>query len=54
MSVLIDEVILVGGSIRIPKVQEIVEKFFNRKPNKGVILMKWWQLVQLYKVKYYR
>jgi len=32
----IDEVILVGGSTRIPKVQEIVEKFFNRKPNRSV------------------
>jgi molecular chaperone DnaK len=32
----IDEVILVGGSTRIPKVQEIVEKFFNKKPHKGV------------------
>ncbi len=32
----IDEVILVGGSTRIPKVQEIVERFFGRKPNKGV------------------
>src|SRR3990170_3666939 len=32
----INEVILVGGSTRIPKVQEIVEKFFNRKPNKSV------------------
>ena len=32
----IDEVILVGGSTRIPKVQEIVENFFGRKPNKGV------------------
>jgi molecular chaperone DnaK len=32
----IDEVILVGGSTRIPRVQEIVEKFFNKKPNKGV------------------
>jgi molecular chaperone DnaK len=32
----INEVILVGGSTRIPKVQEIVEKFFGRKPNKGV------------------
>jgi len=32
----IDEVILVGGSTRIPKVQEIVEKFFAKKPNKGV------------------
>jgi molecular chaperone DnaK len=32
----IDEVILVGGSTRIPKVQDLVEKFFGRKPNKGV------------------
>lgn len=32
----IDEVILVGGSTRIPKVQEIVEKFFGRKPNRSV------------------
>jgi molecular chaperone DnaK len=32
----INEVILVGGSTRIPKVQEIVEKFFGRKPHKGV------------------
>ncbi len=32
----IDEIILVGGSTRIPKVQEIVEKFFGKKPNRGV------------------
>ncbi|HUQ65785.1 MAG TPA: molecular chaperone DnaK [Flavitalea sp.] len=32
----INEVILVGGSTRIPQVQEIVEKFFGRKPSKGV------------------
>jgi molecular chaperone DnaK len=32
----INEVILVGGSTRIPKVQEIVENFFGRKPHKGV------------------
>jgi len=32
----IDEVILVGGSTRIPKVQEEVEKFFGKKPNKSV------------------
>jgi len=32
----IDEVILVGGSSRIPKVQEVVEKFFGKKPNRGV------------------
>jgi len=32
----IDEVILVGGSTRIPKVQEIVEKYFGKKPHKGV------------------
>ncbi|MBA3828491.1 MAG: molecular chaperone DnaK [Taibaiella sp.] len=32
----IDEIILVGGSTRIPKVQEVVEKFFGKKPNKSV------------------
>lgn len=32
----IDEVILVGGSTRIPKVQELVEKFFGKKPNRSV------------------
>ena len=32
----IDEVILVGGSTRIPKIQEEVEKFFGKKPSKGV------------------
>ncbi|MCA0381788.1 MAG: molecular chaperone DnaK [Bacteroidetes bacterium] len=32
----INEVILVGGSTRIPKVQELVEKFFGKKPNRGV------------------
>ena len=32
----IDEIILVGGSSRIPKVQEIVEKYFGKKPNRGV------------------
>lgn len=32
----IDEVILVGGSTRIPKVQEVVEKFFGKKPNRSV------------------
>ncbi|MCL4140240.1 UNVERIFIED_CONTAM: hypothetical protein GTU68_044662 [Idotea baltica] len=31
----IDEVILVGGSTRIPKIQEVVEKFFGKKPSKG-------------------
>lgn len=32
----IDEVILVGGSTRIPAIQEAVEKFFGKKPSKGV------------------
>lgn len=32
----IDEVILVGGSTRIPAVQTIVEKYFGKTPNKGV------------------
>jgi molecular chaperone DnaK len=32
----IDEIIMVGGSSRIPKVLELVEKFFGKKPNRGV------------------
>src|SRR6476660_9027703 len=32
----IDEVLLVGGSTRIPKVQQIVKDFFGKEPNKGV------------------
>jgi molecular chaperone DnaK len=32
----IDEVILVGGSTRIPKIQEIVKDFFGKEPNKSV------------------
>ena len=32
----IDEVVLVGGSTRIPKVQELVRKMFNKEPHKGV------------------
>ena len=32
----IDEVILVGGSTRIPAIQEIVKKFFGKTPSKGV------------------
>jgi molecular chaperone DnaK len=32
----IDEVVLVGGSTRIPKVQQMVQEFFGREPHKGV------------------
>ncbi len=32
----IDEVILVGGSTRIPKVQEVVKEFFGKEPHRGV------------------
>jgi molecular chaperone DnaK len=32
----IDEVVLVGGSTRVPKVQELVKKIFNKDPHKGV------------------
>jgi molecular chaperone DnaK len=32
----IDEVILVGGSTRIPKIQEVVTKFFGQEPHRGV------------------
>ncbi|MEO0076968.1 MAG: molecular chaperone DnaK, partial [candidate division WOR-3 bacterium] len=32
----IDEVILVGGQIRMPRVQEVVRNFFNKEPHKGI------------------
>jgi molecular chaperone DnaK len=32
----VDEVILVGGSTRIPKVQEVVKEFFSKEPNRSV------------------
>ena len=32
----VDEVILVGGSTRIPKIQEVVKEFFGKDPSKGV------------------
>ncbi|MBK8556537.1 MAG: molecular chaperone DnaK [Lewinellaceae bacterium] len=32
----VDEIILVGGSTRIPRIQEAVEKFFGKKPNRSV------------------
>ena len=32
----VDEVVMVGGSTRIPKVQELVKGFFNKEPHKGV------------------
>jgi len=32
----IDEIILVGGSTRIPRIQQVVEEFFGKKPNKSV------------------
>ncbi len=32
----IDEVVLVGGSTRIPKIQQMVKDFFGKEPHKGV------------------
>jgi molecular chaperone DnaK len=32
----IDDILLVGGMTRMPKVQEVVEKFFGKKPSKGI------------------
>ena len=33
----LDEVILVGGQTRMPKIQESVQKFFGKEPHKGVV-----------------
>jgi molecular chaperone DnaK len=32
----VDEILMVGGSSRIPKVGETVQNFFNKQPNRGV------------------
>ncbi|EEQ41723.1 putative glucose-regulated protein [Clavispora lusitaniae] len=32
----IDDIVLVGGSTRIPKIQELIENYFNKKPSKGI------------------
>jgi molecular chaperone DnaK len=32
----IDEVVLVGGQTRMPKVQQVVKEFFGKEPHKGV------------------
>ena len=37
----IDEVVLVGGSTRMPKVQQLVREFFGKEPHKGVNPTKW-------------
>jgi molecular chaperone DnaK len=39
----IDEVVLVGGSTRIPKVQELVKSYFGKEPNAALIPTRWWQ-----------
>ena len=49
----INEIILVGGSTRIPAVQDAVEKFFGKKPFKGGKPgLKWWPLEQQFRVGY--
>jgi molecular chaperone DnaK len=42
----IDEVVLVGGSTRIPRVQQIVKDLFGKEPHRGVNPMKWLPLVR--------
>jgi len=39
----IDEVVLVGGSTRIPRVQQIVRDLFGKEPHKGVNPDEWWR-----------
>jgi len=48
----IDEVILVGGQTRMPKVQDIVKKFFGKEPNKGVIPRKSWRSAPLCRARF--
>jgi molecular chaperone DnaK len=48
----IDEIILVGGSTRIPAIQAAVEKFFGKAPSKGVNPDEVVALVLLFKVVY--
>lgn len=42
----VDELVLVGGSTRMPQVVELVRKLINKEPNKGVNPTKWLPLVQ--------
>ncbi len=46
----IDEVVLVGGSTRVPKVREIVKQIFGKDPHQGVNLTKWSLLELQFKV----
>merc|ERR1711982_177374 len=48
----INEVVLVGGSTRIPAIQRLVESITNKKPNKNVNPDKLLQLEQLYKLEF--
>lgn len=32
----VDEIVLVGGSTRIPKIRKLVQEFFNKEPNTGI------------------
>ncbi|KAH7903513.1 78 kDa glucose-regulated protein precursor, partial [Hygrophoropsis aurantiaca] len=32
----VDKVVLVGGSTRIPKVQQLLKEYFNKEPSKGI------------------
>ncbi len=50
----IDEVVLVGGMTRMPKIQEVVKEFFGKEPHKGVNLMRLWQLVQQFRLACYK
>jgi molecular chaperone DnaK len=46
----IDEVILVGGSTRVPLVQKLVRDLIGKDPNMGVNPMKWWLSAQLFRL----
>ena len=50
----IDEVVLVGGSTRIPKVRALVEGLFHRKPHTDLNPMKWWRWARQCKPRFWR
>ena len=50
----IDEVVMVGGMTRMPKIIQTVKEFLAKTPIRELIQMKWWVSVQQSKVQFYQ